>query len=400
MTLPASGPLSFTDIQTEFGGTNPIGLNEYYAGGGLVPAGTTGTFGAVPSSGAISIQNFYGTSAIVPQAISLSSIGTPFIQAWPWSSSGFGTRYANPSPLPTSMNYQAINLTNTAIAFPQSAASPFVSVRAFSISTGYGTAFANPGTVLTAAPQWVEFSPLGNFLATPPRVTPFIAVYAWSGSGFGAKSADPATAATSNPWSVAWRPQQDAIVTGNSSTPWINGWAWSGSSFGTKYANPASLPGALGAGVEFSNSGNFIAIANNSTPFIRVYNWSSGFGTLVANPATIPPSAGLSVTFNTTDTAIAVCGGNFASPYNQFIHAYRWSGSGFGTKYTDPSGATYTRKLNGVDFNRDSTAIAIGSEVAPFLTAYPWTTASGFGTKFADPAVIAAVTSVTPVFTN
>lgn len=63
MAIPASGPLSLSDIQTEFGGTNPISLNEYYAGGGLVPAGTTGTYGAVPSSGAISIQNFYGTTA-------------------------------------------------------------------------------------------------------------------------------------------------------------------------------------------------------------------------------------------------------------------------------------------------------------------------------------------------
>ena len=66
MTLPASGPLTFTDIQTEFGGTNPIALNEYYAGGGLVPAGTSGTYGAVPTSGQISVQNFYGTSNFVP----------------------------------------------------------------------------------------------------------------------------------------------------------------------------------------------------------------------------------------------------------------------------------------------------------------------------------------------
>lgn len=62
MTLPSSGALSLADIQGEFGGANPISLSEYYAGGGLVPAGTTGTYGAVPSSGAISIQNFYGTS--------------------------------------------------------------------------------------------------------------------------------------------------------------------------------------------------------------------------------------------------------------------------------------------------------------------------------------------------
>ena len=65
MTLPTSGPLSLSDIQTEFGGVNPIGLDEYYAGGGRVPPGTTGTNGAVPSSGTISISQFYGTSTVV-----------------------------------------------------------------------------------------------------------------------------------------------------------------------------------------------------------------------------------------------------------------------------------------------------------------------------------------------
>ena len=61
MALPSSGAISLNDIQTEFGGSNPISLNEYYAGGSYVPAGTTGTNGAVPSSGQISFSNFYGT---------------------------------------------------------------------------------------------------------------------------------------------------------------------------------------------------------------------------------------------------------------------------------------------------------------------------------------------------
>ena len=64
MAIPSSGALTLSTIQTEFGGTNPIGLDEYYAVvGGLVPPGTTGTNGAVPSSGAISISAFYGTSS-------------------------------------------------------------------------------------------------------------------------------------------------------------------------------------------------------------------------------------------------------------------------------------------------------------------------------------------------
>lgn len=66
MALPTSGPLSLANIQTEFGGSNPISLSEYYAGGAYVPSGTTGTYGAVPSSGAISLRNFYGTSKFTP----------------------------------------------------------------------------------------------------------------------------------------------------------------------------------------------------------------------------------------------------------------------------------------------------------------------------------------------
>ncbi len=65
MTLPSSGPLSLQDIATEFGQSHPIPLSAYYAGGGIVTSGATGTNGAVPSSGAISIFNFYGVSAVI-----------------------------------------------------------------------------------------------------------------------------------------------------------------------------------------------------------------------------------------------------------------------------------------------------------------------------------------------
>jgi len=64
MALPTSGALPLSDIQTEFGGSNPVSLSEYYAGGSYVPSGTSGTNGAVPASGGISLSDFYGTSAL------------------------------------------------------------------------------------------------------------------------------------------------------------------------------------------------------------------------------------------------------------------------------------------------------------------------------------------------
>lgn len=72
MTLPSQTSISLSQIQTEMGGSNPISLSEYYAGGGLTPPETRGypaaipdAFGpfptvAIPTSGTISLANFFG----------------------------------------------------------------------------------------------------------------------------------------------------------------------------------------------------------------------------------------------------------------------------------------------------------------------------------------------------
>lgn len=64
MTTPTTN-LAASDIQTEFGGSNPIGLNEYYAGGSYVPSGTKNYVNVtVPSNSTISYDNLRGATAI------------------------------------------------------------------------------------------------------------------------------------------------------------------------------------------------------------------------------------------------------------------------------------------------------------------------------------------------
>lgn len=53
MALQSSGAISLANVQTEFGGSAPISLSEYYS----AAAG-------VPGSGVISLSDFYGTSAV------------------------------------------------------------------------------------------------------------------------------------------------------------------------------------------------------------------------------------------------------------------------------------------------------------------------------------------------
>lgn len=64
MALPSSGTISLQAIATEFGGSAPHAISEYYRGGGLVP--NTSVNAGIPTSGQIAFSNFYGGSATSP----------------------------------------------------------------------------------------------------------------------------------------------------------------------------------------------------------------------------------------------------------------------------------------------------------------------------------------------
>ena len=58
MVLQSSGTITLAQIQTEFGGSNPASLSEYYRGGSYVP--NTSANSSIPTSGTISFSQFYG----------------------------------------------------------------------------------------------------------------------------------------------------------------------------------------------------------------------------------------------------------------------------------------------------------------------------------------------------
>lgn len=72
MAIPASGPISLSMIQAEFGGTDPISLSEYYRGGAYVGSHNTG----IPTSGPIKLSDFYGSYAadLVPDTLDWTNI--------------------------------------------------------------------------------------------------------------------------------------------------------------------------------------------------------------------------------------------------------------------------------------------------------------------------------------
>ncbi len=72
--MPIPGPgtaISINTIATEFGGTAPHGLNEYYRGGGLV--GNTPNNASIPTAGQIAIGDFYGTASRIIYTVNIGS---------------------------------------------------------------------------------------------------------------------------------------------------------------------------------------------------------------------------------------------------------------------------------------------------------------------------------------
>ena len=65
MALPTSGAISLSQIETEFGGTAPTSISEYYSAASGVPG----------NNNPISLSDFYGTSNL----IDLSTVATPVV---------------------------------------------------------------------------------------------------------------------------------------------------------------------------------------------------------------------------------------------------------------------------------------------------------------------------------
>ena len=71
MALQSSGAIALSDIQTEFGGVNPISMSEYYRGGAYTTTNNTN----VPTAGVISVGNFYGAQNSIEMTYEIIGAG-------------------------------------------------------------------------------------------------------------------------------------------------------------------------------------------------------------------------------------------------------------------------------------------------------------------------------------
>ena len=188
----------------------------------------------------------------------------------------------------------------------------------------------------------------------------------------------------------AYIPQ--SIAVSHSTTPFITAYPWSDTTgFGTKFSNPASLPNGNGTGAKFNSTGTLLGVAHGNSGqdnWSSIYPWSNvtGFGTKYTAP-TYPSNINgtYDLAINASSTAMAFIAGAAAG----YIFAYAFSGAGFGSRYTVPSTpGNWNFSVGGLNFNPAGSSIVLsyltlgsGSGVI----GYPFNTGTGFGTKYTDP---------------
>ena len=181
-------------------------------------------------------------------------------------------------------------------------------------------------------------------------------------------------------WPTAGRPTLEYLAVCNSSggSVYADIYPWSNGTTG-RYGDPIN-PLNFGnqiRGFAFHPTGrSVVAIANGSPPV--AYRFSrSGYGTKFASPAGFPTNLNAGgISFSPDGNYVAVC-------HSSGVRIYQWSDdTGFGSQTAYFGGSNVS-----VAFSNNGSYIAVGSTSSPYLSVYPYS-AGVVGSKYADPATL------------
>lgn len=130
----------------------------------------------------------------------------------------------------------------------------------------------------------------------------------------------------------------------------------------------------------WGSSPKYVVTVSDTSPYIDAYQFSSGWGAKFSAPAANAGGGTRGIAFNPAKTVVAA--GFGASPY---IHAWAWSGAGFGSKYAAPGGTVPGWPMQDVTWSPNgNTVLVSGNAASNPLNAYNWS--GGFGTRYANPS--------------
>ena len=176
-------------------------------------------------------------------------------------------------------------------------------------------------------------------------------------------------------------------------------YAWpfdSKNGFGTAYSQPSGKPTGVGGGtqphsVKFTPSGQAVISSTYNTPTLNAWAWTnaSGFGTKYSTPTGV--SAGQQggwVSINNAGDAVIA----YNVKSTEYITTFAWSDStGFGSTYSAPADMPAASGLGAKmpAWTPDDSAVVFGWDVSPYIYAWRWSSATGYGSKYSNPAVAA-----------
>lgn len=255
----------------------------------------------------------------------------------------FGTKFADPSPGRDGSSTTALSMSGTDVAIGVGNTSPYVNAFPWTTS-GWGTKYSNPGTLPPVQLTSIGFSNAGTDIAmTLTNTSPYVHVYPWTpGTGFGTKYANPGTLPSQGK-GVKFRPGDSviAIAVGVTTGPFIQAWPWTpGTGFGAKYADPGSTTvgsASNGTNIGWSKTGNTIFVSFTGSgaglgKCISAYPWSAGFGTQYTDP-TVHSASVHGTKIDVTPASDAVVFGKSLSTTNGLTGFPFVEGTGWGTEY-------------------------------------------------------------------
>lgn len=321
------------------------------------------------------------------------------------SAQALGTKFANPSNLPTTTrNAVDISPNGQKIATGGNS-SGSVSLELYVLDEraagGYGSRLstANIGAV---GKNSLKFHPTGKWLAVGSDSSPYLRVYPVNRSALGTKLADLAEIPASTVNGLAWSPDGKWLVCGVAGNLHI--WPFddsAGGALGTRIDYNISNVVDL----SFHPSGRFLAVARNANTSIAVvYPFANGVVGTAFQPTAgegWPPGKpdgdagggnGAAVAWSPDGEQLAI--GITASPYI-LVYPFdqhggsRYGPGRFGLKWADP-GTPPTGTVNAIAWGRrlDGEVLAVAHATSPRLTVYPWLPVGGFGTKFTNPVTL------------
>ena len=132
---------------------------------------------------------------------------------------------------------------------------------------------------------------------------------------------------------------------------------------------------------QWFNASTAVSFGVQSSPYIEAYAFgsSSGFGSKFSSPASNMGFYVNDTEFSKNQDVLFAAG--YGGSYD--VSAYKFSSSGFGTKYTS---ATVPGTVWGISCNDTDSAVLVAHDTSPYISGFPFNYTSGFGTKYSNPA--------------